>query len=284
MKMIFSIITVVLNDAEGLLVTADSVIKQTSKNFEWVVVDGGSSDDTLTGIKQLESVSPILHSSKDNGIYDAMNKGVELSTGQYLLFMNAGDSFADESVLDDLERFIKDNNSIDVILGGTFRKIKKCVFYSPPRNIRWIVSGLPAFHQSTIYKSDLMRSQKYNLDYTLLADYEWLAKQCVSGLTVGYLNRPVSNYIIGGVSYTNLKKKFNDLFSVKHEVLGCSRVRAGISSCQAILKTIFVMQVLYRCCGLCQFRQSSYPSESSYTYTIKDKLEFYKYKEADDNV
>lgn len=252
--MMFSIITVVLNDAAGLKLTAASVENQSLLGFEWIVIDGNSSDGTLIEVSNLSKIKPVVYSETDLGIYDAMNKGVKIATGQYLIFMNAGDTFADEMVLTELKRFLVGKAHIDVVLGGTFKKIKKCIFYSPPRSMDWIVNGLPAFHQSTVYKSELLRARPYNLRYKLLADYEWLAEQCISGLTVGYLPMPISNFYPGGVSYGNLKQKFIDLFYVKRSVLGFTMFQSAASSFLAILKTIFVMQVLFRICSLYEWR------------------------------
>ena len=249
MNHMFSIITVVLNDIDGLQVTAKSIASQELNYFEWIVIDGGSDDGSLEVLDNVNTVSPIVFSGKDNGIYDAMNMGINAASGDYIIFMNAGDSFANQFVLENLERNLV-SESVDVLLGGTYQHIKNCIFYRPPKNINWIVHGLPAFHQSTVYKTDLLRKQHYNVEFSLLADYEWLAKRCVEGVTVGYLNQPVSNFFVGGSSYTKIWLKFKDSYRVKNLVLQESKIWSLFSAIHAIGKTIFVMSVLYKICGV----------------------------------
>lgn len=94
-----SIITVVRNDAPGLARTLASVAQQTYANRQWIVIDGGSTDDTLATLRQHEAAIDIWISEPDAGIYHAMNKGVALADGEWLLFMNAGDAFASTDAL-----------------------------------------------------------------------------------------------------------------------------------------------------------------------------------------
>src|SRR3954454_18317001 len=98
-RLLLSVITVVLNDAAGFERTARSVIAQRGVRLEWVVVDGGSTDGTITIIKSVEGRITRWISEPDRGVYDAMNKGIAAASGDYLLFMNAGDCFADETSL-----------------------------------------------------------------------------------------------------------------------------------------------------------------------------------------
>ena len=248
MSNLFSIITVVLNDAEGLRKTASSIEQQAFSEFEWVVVDGGSSDGTLKQARNIYGKAPIVHSAPDNGIYDAMNKGIQLSSGEYLVFMNAGDTFAGPDALGCLAQYVESQPSVDVVLGGTCQKINRCTFYRKPRDIRWIVHGLPSFHQSTLYRGSLIRSHPYNLDFPLLADYAWLATACVEGIDVAYFNRPVSVFSVGGASYTNLRQKFKDSYRVKRDILKLSKIAALSSSMHAILKTLIVMFAVFNAC------------------------------------
>ena len=246
-----SIVTVVLNDAVGLKKTAESLENQSCTDFEWIVIDGGSSDGGVDLIKDNVLLSPLVISEIDDGIYDAMNKGIANSRFEYIMFMNAGDTFAHKHVIKNLLGFVNRFCLLDVILGGTYQKIQNCVYYRPPKNIRWIFSGLPSFHQSIVFRTSLLKSYPYNLGYPILSDYEWLARQCTIGIRVGYLNCVVSNYSVGGASYTNLWQKFKDAYKVKSDVLGCSALKSFVSSGFVVVKTMFVMMVLYRIC-LCK--------------------------------
>ena len=263
-----------MNNPAGLRLTARSIEKQSSSNFEWIIVDGGSSDGTLDKIKQIKAINPIIYSAGDDGIYDAMNKGINLASGDYLIFMNAGDSLANQFVIKMLEHNLE-KESVDVLLGGTYQHVNECVFYRPPKNIRFIKKGLPAFHQSTVYRKELLDMRKFNLDYTLLADYEWLAAQCLSGVTVGYLNEPLSNYHVGGLSYTETNKKFLDMFSVKYKVLGCSKLMSVSTALLAAMKTAIVMHVIYRLCGLSSSKRHS---EVRYGNHDSRHSEYYRYE------
>jgi len=267
----YSIITVVLNDALGLERTAGSILKQVFDDFEWLVIDGGSHDGTLDVLNQYKILSPEVVSEPDFGVYDAMNKGIELSTGEYLIFMNAGDTFTGSDVLGCLAQYVESQPSVDVVLGGTCQKINRCTFYRKPRDIRWIVHGLPSFHQSTLYRGSLIRSYPYDLEYPLLADYAWLSKACVRGLEVGYLNRSISVFSVGGTSYTNLGQKFSDSYRVKRDILRLPKIGAMLSSMHAILKTLIVMFAIFNICRLMD-RQSG----EGGTKTTGAAVEYYK--------
>ncbi len=244
-----SVVTVVLNDGVGLKKTADNLLEQTCSDFQWIIIDGGSSDGGLELIKNsILLLNPVVISEPDMGIYDAMNKGVTASRGDFVVFMNAGDSFSHDSVIKELLLFIDRHYPLDVVLGGTYQNIQSCIFYRPPKNIRWILHGLPSFHQSIAFRTSLLKAHPYHLDYPLLSDYEWLARRCVRGVRVGYFNHPVSNYHVGGASYTNLWQKFQDAYVVKVKVLGLSPIRSFVSSGFAIVKTMLVMYVLYKMC------------------------------------
>lgn len=267
--------TVVLNDPSGLARTIDSLKRQSFKKWEYIVIDGGSSGATLDVIDKYSSMISHQHVGRDDGIYDAMNIGIEMSSGEYLMFMNAGDDFASEDALQGVESFLKERLSVQVLLGGTYQNIGNCAFYRPPKKVGWIGHGLPAFHQSTIYKAELFHARKYDLRYPLLADYAWLASLCVDGVTVGYLNTPVSNFYVGGASYTNLKQKYLDSYNVKYSILGLSKFSSLMISITAILKTVFVMSILQRYCKFISLKPSLSQKYCEENYNVD--IEYYKY-------
>jgi len=110
-----SIITVCINEAARIRETAESVVGQTYRDFEWIVQDGGSTDGTLDILKEYMSSITVLLSEKDSGVYDAMNKGISRAKGEYCIFMNGGDYFYDHDVI---KRFCRHKRISDICYGA----------------------------------------------------------------------------------------------------------------------------------------------------------------------
>ena len=163
-----SIITVNYNNCQGLERTVNSVARQTYTDVEYIVVDGGSTDKSVDIIKQNENIISFWVSEKDNGIYNAMNKGVSFSHGEYLLFLNSGDYFADKDVLSNIFENGLDLNEELLIGRQRFIDIKnKTKGISPKLHISeinmefFLSSTLP--HQATFIKRNLFdRCGGYN--------------------------------------------------------------------------------------------------------------------------
>lgn len=169
--MILSIITINYNNAEGLRNTIESVLKQSFKDFEYIIVDGASTDKSLDIIKSFDQIKFKWISEKDKGIYDAMNKGVTFAKGKYLLFLNSGDIFFDNnSVL----ALINSLNDEDLVYGNMI----DC-FENPPKPYKYpdklsldymICNGLP--HQATAIKKELFKKVGlYNDNYDVISDW-----------------------------------------------------------------------------------------------------------------
>ncbi len=232
-----SVVTVVLNDPNGFRRTRTSILSQSSTNWEWIVVDGGSKDETPMLIEEAQDSIKWWVSERDGGIYEGMNKGLLHCNGEFVVFMNAGDIFADLRVLDDIDRVLTANKSADVLLGGTLQDFGVLVTYRPPKTMSWIKHGLPAFHQSTVYRCELFQEHAYDLSYRLLADYEWLAKQATRGISAVYFDRPVSRFMVGGRSYSLNRKKLAELERVKCEILGMPVLLARFDSGLAVMSS-----------------------------------------------
>lgn len=179
-----SVITVCYNAATILKSTIESVYRQKSNDYEYVIVDGGSQDSTLEILKAYESLFAERQipfkciSEKDKGIYDAMNKGVQLAHGDYILFMNGGDSFYDEEVINKLEDTINKFEA-DVYYGRTMM-----IFYEGRgiynENEEQGDPIMPFIHQSVIVKRQLLLDHPFDLSYKVLADREffyWMRQQ-----------------------------------------------------------------------------------------------------------
>ncbi|MFM4768963.1 glycosyltransferase [Aeromonas veronii] len=175
MRKKLSIITVVYNDLDGIIRTTNSIRDNISKiqnddQIEFVVIDGGSSDGTNLFIKENVHFASKYISEKDNGIYDAMNKGIELSTGNWIVFMNAGDTFSDVNVLSKIIDNINFNKD-----GFNFLWGKYCAdgqVFTQECSLSFLISRM-LNHQSIIYHRSLF-TVNYDLRYRFCADYAHL--------------------------------------------------------------------------------------------------------------
>ena len=201
-----SIITINYNDKIGLKKTIQSVIGQTWKDIEFVIIDGGSSDGSTDIIKKYSNQIDYFISEKDNGVYNAMNKGIKVATGKYVLFLNGGDTFYDEKVLNNVEQ--KLNNDFGIIYGNSaFVKNEKLIKNSfPPSKLNFVFffnSGLN--HQATFIKKSLFDEVfYYNESYKICADWEFFMYAiCVKRTSYLYLNKFICNFDLSGVSANN---------------------------------------------------------------------------------
>lgn len=199
---LISIITVVFNGKYCLEETIQDVIHQTYPNIEYIVVDGGSTDGTLDIIHKYENVIDYWVSEKDAGIYDAMNKGIDLASGKWINFMNAGDTFYSRDVITDL--FNTNEHPESVIYGHVhvrydegFSKIKKVGKLSR----LWL--GMQFCHQSALIQTDYHKENKYNIKNKIAADLEFFYKLYKNDATFKYMDVIISSVTAGGVSDTN---------------------------------------------------------------------------------
>lgn len=197
-----SIITVTYNAQKTILDSLASVKGQ--KNiYEYIIVDGNSTDMTLNLIKQFEGLNIHLISEPDKGIYDAMNKGIDIATGDYLYFLGSDDKFAYEGVLADIEHLIQDDRP-DLILGNIIYDSGLVV--RPRFNYTMLLHNA-IHHQGTFYNRRLFNEFRYNLNYRIIADYElnlsiYLRKNDLNLLLV---NRDIALCGEGGASRTGKK-------------------------------------------------------------------------------
>jgi len=198
----FSIITVVLNGENIIRTTLDSIANQTYKNFELIVIDGGSTDNTIEMVNCFQKNINLKYlTEKDDGIYDAMNKGIELSKGKWILFMNAGDCLFDQDTLQYLASSIKSTDHIiygdnKVIYSSKKQKVRKAGQYKD------LWKGSQFCHQSSIIKSDIHKRIKFNTSYRLAADFDFFYQCNKDNLTFRKVNAIISKTSAGGVSDT----------------------------------------------------------------------------------
>ena len=220
-KLKISVITVVLNDPDGLTRTGESILSQTNP-VEWIVVDGGSSKATIDILHNLGGEVRWI-SEKDNGIYDAMNKGVCMCKGDYVVFLNAGDCFTDSGVVSEVSDFLSTPQGlhVDVLCCGANlvladgRKV-----YRPPKRVgEYIWHGLPANHQATYYRRIALGTRPYDLRFKICGDYFLAATLYIKKATFGYLDRAVVQFFLDGISYSWRKELFMEPYAIQQRVL-----------------------------------------------------------------
>ena len=167
-----SIVTVCYNAVATIEQTILSVINQTFTNIEYIIIDGGSNDGTVEIIKKYSKKITVWVSEPDKGIYDAMNKGIELATGQWINFMNSGDLFYNSNTLEDI--FGNKVINADIVYGDRFSKCSFGEFYHKVDSLDKFNKFFPLFHQSTFIKTEVAKNNKFNLNYKICADYNQL--------------------------------------------------------------------------------------------------------------
>ena len=199
--MVVSIITINYNNLEGLKKTMKSVLEQTYGNIEYIVIDGGSTDGSKEYIEEHSESLAYWVSEPDKGIYNAMNKGIDKASGNYLLFLNSGDWLVDNGAIGEIEpeRFQKDVISCNIQVIGGERDFIKC----PPPEISFSYlfrDTLP--HQSTFIKKSLFKKLGYyDENLTIVADWKFfILALCKFNATYGYIQKVISTFNLEGLS------------------------------------------------------------------------------------
>jgi len=197
-----SIITVNYNDAKGLEKTIQSCINQSYSDFELLVIDGNSSDGSKEIIKQNASKIRYWISEKDSGVFNAMNKGIYASKGEFIIFMNAGDYFYDANVLERAVPFFSD--SVDIYYGNNIKKSpnsERLKTYPELLNFSFFYSS-SINHQSTFIRKSLFdKFFYYNENYKIASDWEFFIYAiCSKNVGYKYLNQTIAVYDFTGIS------------------------------------------------------------------------------------
>lgn len=213
-----SVITVCLNDLQGLKKTLKSIVTQTYNDYELIVIDGGSTDGSKEYIEKTQRINKWI-SEPDRGIYNAMNKAVLMTEGEYCIFMNAGDEFYGPKVLDSVYREL---NGEDFYVGGTVVVDidKKHKIESAPRilTIKYLIDNSIS-HQSTFTKTSLLKENLYSEEYKVVSDWRFFFKMWLNGSSYVPLKQVVSYYYLGGFSYKNIPLMLDERQRVIKELI-----------------------------------------------------------------
>lgn len=213
-----SIITINFNNRDGLRRTIESVVAQTTRDFEYIVIDGGSTDGSVEVIKEYEEYINYWVSEPDKGIYNAMNKGVKHAHGEYCNFLNSGDVFFDDSVI----RNFLDDKSNESILSGAVRFVNYTKGYKevehthfPQKTIKteFLLIGSIS-HQASFIRHDLLIETPYDESYRIVSDWKfWLEQLVIRETSYKDLNFIVCDFDTTGCS---MKEKHIDKLERQH--------------------------------------------------------------------
>jgi putative colanic acid biosynthesis glycosyltransferase len=197
----FSIITVCLNDKNGLIRTQESIRRQNNADYEWIVIDGASQDGTPEFLVQLPVTECRWLSEPDKGLYDAMNKGIERATGQYLLFLNSGDEFAASDVLQEISNKLPRDSMPGFIYGDSLERSNEgSIIYKMARHHKYIWYGMFTHHQSMLYGKETLNGIRYRSEYRIAADYALTSELLTKRLTILCVSFPISIFEGGGIT------------------------------------------------------------------------------------
>ena len=204
--MLLSIITINYNNRDGLRKTIESVVRQTFLDFEYIIIDGGSSDGSVEVIKEYANKINYWVSEKDKGIYNAMNKGALVAHGEYTLFLNSGDAFIDGDVLN---KVFENDLYADIVCGNLF-------YYNggswvAPEQVTmeyFILGSLP--HPSSLIRRSLFDVHQYDERYKIAGDWEFFMYHLIVGnVTYQHIDVCIALFDTTGISSTTNKDQYD---------------------------------------------------------------------------
>ena len=216
----FSIITVTYNAGSVIGHTLESVLSQTYTNYEYLLIDGGSKDDTVEKAKASGIGFAHIVSERDKGIYDAMNKGMALATGDYLCFLNAGDSFYSPDTLQKIVDTIAGESELPHVLYGETAEVNEAREFvrmrrlKAPEKLNWrsFKDGMLVCHQAFYARRDI--APMYDLKYRLSSDVDWCIKVMKASKRLVKIDAVVVNYLQNGLSLKHHRASLIERFKV----------------------------------------------------------------------
>ena len=224
---LFTIITVCYNSEKTIKATFHSLLNQSYINFEYIVIDGGSSDTTLNYIKEFQlkflskDISFKFISEKDDGIYDAMNKGIRMSIGKWIGILNSDDIY-EKDTLNCVESFIRLNLNSEVVYGNitTINSESQKALLLKDSNIKNIRNEMCISHPSVFIKKSIYNTYGlYNVKYKIVADWELLKRFYLENVKFQYLNKNLTYFKLGGASSNYSFMYLKERISVRHKSL-----------------------------------------------------------------
>lgn len=216
---LLSVITICKDHPAGFLQTMNSVRWQFDhadpKTIEWIVVNGSTeSDDIARMIEANKDMVTWSQSQADKGIYHAMNIGIDQSRGKYMQFMNAGDTFANPWTVAQMKDALEENPDCDFLYGRYYSGDR----LRPARPLEKSALFMPSVHQAMVFRTDLVGDMRYNTQYKISADYEFILrflKKCDTTICAHY---PIARFEEGGVSGTRYRRAAREAFDIRRDI------------------------------------------------------------------
>jgi glycosyltransferase involved in cell wall biosynthesis len=201
-KPLISVVTASFNSAKTIGRTLESLRQQSDKRFEAIVIDGGSDDGTVKIVERFSDIVSHFVSAPDHGIYDAMNKGIALATGQIIAFLNSDDAYFSDTLANVIAA---SRRSKAEIFYGSIVKVRELDGQIFNRTEHPKLENMPktmgVFHPATFIKADLFKQfGSYDLRFKLASDYHWLLRAFLQDVQFEEINRPLAKFTVGGIS------------------------------------------------------------------------------------
>ena len=237
---LLSIITVVRDDLAGLERTRSSVAAQLFQDLEWLIIDGASTDGTAQFARGILEPPVSVVSEPDRGIYDAMNKGLDLAAGDYVLFLNAGDTLVSPATLDRVARRLR-HGVVDFLYGDSFEdRSASSRAYKSARSVAGVGYGMFGCHQAMYYRRSLIESQRYDPVLRIAGDYRFTAEFLRKQPRIVKMEEALCVFELSGASMLDRRRGRRENWLIQRDVLGLSLPRRCLVQaaylCSAALK------------------------------------------------
>ncbi len=215
-----TVVTVCYNAEKTIEDTVKSVLAQTYKNLEYLIIDGASADATLQIVEDYrplfaeKGIAFRVISEKDSGIYNAMNKGIEKASGEWILFMNADDCFYDGEVINDIFQS-SSYEGYAAVYGDGHRADQKGSYYTGAEPIDILPKKMPFIHQAVFTRKAVCQKYRFDETYQLCADYDMFFRMYADGMRFCRVRRIVCRYFLGGASAKQLTTAQNEVIRIK---------------------------------------------------------------------
>lgn len=210
-----SVVTVTYNAESCVEKTILSVLNQTYANVEYLIIDGGSKDGTMDIVNRYKDRIHYIVSEKDRGIFDGMNKGIFAAQGDYVIMMNADDTFHDNKVLEDVAAFIAEHPDSDVVFGNANEEREYGFFVTKP-DLASISKKMSISHQALFVKTDLLKQKPFVVEHRYAADFEQVSAFYLEGRPFSYIDRTIADIVLSdGTTFNNHIASVNELYDIR---------------------------------------------------------------------